>query len=297
MSLPQRHRPRTPAVPAAALALALAACDRTPPPPPPPQLTAAAEQRLAQFADPSTWTDRDPAHPGARLVDPRTGIAFARIPKGDFAMGTDDGDPQTRPRHAVTLTRDCLLATTELTVGQWRRAVAEFAIDPTVPLPTDAADALPMPLSCEDAEAFARRFGYRLPTEAEWERAATCGLEPAAEPWRDEAGMREFAWFHRNSDLHAHAVATRRANAWGLCDMLGNLWEWTAEDFNPVAYLALKPPIVDPFQPAKGRHRVLRGGSFYSVPPATPRTRTSAEINERSAFFGARFARDAGPAR
>lgn len=277
----------------AVLSLLLAACGDAPPtpPPPPPQLTAAAEQRLQQFADPSTWEDADPAHPGTRRRDPRTGIVFARIPHGEFLMGVEAGDPQAMPRHKVTLTHDYWLATTELTVGQWHRAVADFALDPAVPLPKNADDDQPMTLSCTDAERFAQRFGYRLPTEAEWERACTGGLELAAEPWATEAGMREHAWFHRNSDLRPHPVATRAANPFGLHDMLGNLWEWTADDFNPIVYQARKDGVTDPGSPAKGRHRTLRGGSWFSIPPATPRTRMSAEIDERGAFFGARFAR------
>ncbi|MCA8975774.1 MAG: SUMF1/EgtB/PvdO family nonheme iron enzyme [Planctomycetes bacterium] len=274
--------------------LALAACGEPalPPPPAPAELSAAARHRLDEFASPASWQDLDAERPGTRLRDPRTGIVFRRVPKGEFDMGDDGNDPMWRPRHRVVLSRDYLLAETELTVGQWQRCAAEFALDPGVPIPAGDAE-LPMTLSCLDAEALAQRFGYRLPTEAEWERACGGGLPRDDEPWRKEAGMREYAWFHRNSMSQSHAVATRKANPFGLYDMLGNLWEWCGEDFDPMAYGKRKAPATDPYVPPRTRHRVLRGGSWFSVPPASPRTRFSAEVGERTAFFGARFACDA----
>jgi formylglycine-generating enzyme required for sulfatase activity len=281
----------------AVLALLPAGCDEPPPPPPPPTpapvLSAAAEVRLAEFADPATWQDLDPTAPGTRLCDPRTGIVFRRIPRGEFTMGDDAGDAVMRPQHQVVLTRDYLLAETELTAGQWRRSAAEFALDPTVPVPE--VDELPIPLCNDDAVRFAARFGYRLPTEAEWERACRGGLPQHEEPWRTEEGMRAHAWFHRNSDLRAHPVATRQPNAYGLYDMLGNLWECCGEDYDAGAYARRARPATDPLVPPKARHRVLRGGSWFSVPPANPRTRLCAAVDERRPFFGARFAHDAAP--
>ena len=277
----------------ALVGLLLAACS-DPGNPVMPTLSADAERRLEQFADPSTWEALESDRPGSRLRDPRTGIVFRRIPKGEFDMGEDNRDAISRPRHRVALTRDYLLAETELTVGQWRRCVLEFAADPTVPVP-EGDDDLPMTLSCHDAAKLAERFGYRLPTEAEWERACTGGVSRDDEPWATESGMDEYAWFHRNSNSQAQPVGTKAANPFGLFDMLGNVWEWCSEHFDPVAYAERGPLTKDPHVPAAHEHRVLRGGSWFSIPPASPRTRSSAAMHERTPFFGVRFARDVEP--
>lgn len=272
------------------LLLAVAACDRKeatkPPPPARPELTAAMKQQLAAHADPDTWENLDTARPGHRLRDPRTGIVFVRVPAGEFLMG-NDAVPTEKPQHRVRLSRDYLLAETELTIGQWQRYVREFAGNPEAPVPAQPAEH-PMTLSCLEAQQFCTQFGYRLPTEAEWERACTGGLPREQEPWANEEGMRKYAWFHRNAEMKAHPVRTREPNAFGLYDMLGNLWEWCGEDYNPVAYLKRGPLTEDPRGPSTTFDHALRGGSWFSVPPATPRTRTAGGFAEQTAFFGCR---------
>jgi formylglycine-generating enzyme required for sulfatase activity len=289
------HLPRW-CVPAGCLVLA--ACGDSAPGAPPPRaptpMTAAAREFLTRHADATTWTDLDPARPGHRLRDPRTGITFRRVPAGEFVMGGTEV-PNEQPPHAVRLTRDWLCAETELTVGQWRRHTAEHGGDPNVPVPA-GDELLPMPLSCRDAVAFVATYGYRLPTEAEWERACRGGLADGQEPWRDEAGMRAAAWFHRNSDSQPHPVGTRAANPFGLHDMLGNLWEWCDDTYVEGVYAerAKAPPAIDPRVPPSETVRVLRGGSWFSVPPARPATRSAAGFAERTRFFGLRPAAAVG---
>lgn len=88
--------------------------------------------------------------------------------------------------------------------------------------------------------------GYRLPTEAEWEhacRAGSSGVRPG------ELG--EIAWYRGNSAGRVHDVATRTPNAWGFHDMIGNVWEWCWDLFDPEVY---------------GPYRVFRGGGWQDHP-------------------------------
>jgi formylglycine-generating enzyme required for sulfatase activity len=262
------------------LAVALAAACSDPGPSP------AVLEQLAAGAAPSTWEDLDPAHPGTRLRDPRTGVVFRRIPHGEFTMG-GDSTPEERPPHPVRLTRDYLLAETEVTIGQWRRYVLEHGGPLDVPAP-DVEPTRPMThVSLADAQQFCARYGYRLPTEAEWERACRGGLPPDQGPWLRDATLAEHAWYHRNSGQHTNAVATRRPNAYGLHDMLGNVWEYCSDWYGP-GYGQDPGLRIDPTGPAQGASRVLRGGSWFSLPGPLPSTRIPEEPGKRNGFFGFR---------
>ncbi|MBF6065859.1 SUMF1/EgtB/PvdO family nonheme iron enzyme [Nocardia terpenica] len=85
--------------------------------------------------------------------------------------------------------------------------------------------------------------GYRLPTEAEWEYACRAGSTGPR-----YGALDEIAWHRGNSGDHVHEVGAKRPNAWGLYDMLGNVWEWCWEQYDPEVY---------------GSYRVLRGGGWF----------------------------------
>ncbi|MEU7577306.1 formylglycine-generating enzyme family protein [Streptomyces sp. NPDC041068] len=95
----------------------------------------------------------------------------------------------------------------------------------------------------EDVEWDARADGYRLPTEAEWEHACRAGTTgPRYGP------LDEIAWHRGNSDERIREVGGKRPNSWGFHDMLGNVWEWCWDFYDPEVY---------------GSYRVLRGGGWF----------------------------------
>ncbi|MFI5897698.1 formylglycine-generating enzyme family protein [Actinoplanes sp. NPDC051513] len=85
--------------------------------------------------------------------------------------------------------------------------------------------------------------GYRLPTEAEWEHACRAGTTGPR-----YGDLDEIAWYRGNSGEQVHPVGGKRANAWGLHDMLGNAWDWCWDIYDPDVY---------------GSYRVLRGGGWF----------------------------------
>lgn len=221
-----------------------------------------------------------------RCVDPRTGIVFVLVPAGEYTRGGAGRDEL--PRHRVRLSHPFWLAATEVTIAQWRSFAA---VDAAALAPIPSGDErLPMPASAEDAAAFCAHYGYRLPTEAEWEWACRAGDDTV--PQRiDLDAIAAVAWFHLDSGQRPHPVATRRANAFGLHDMLGNVWEWCADHY--AAGYGVGDAVTDPPGPPTGETRVLRGGSWFSLPPALPWTRGHEPPENRSPFVGFRPACDA----
>ncbi len=225
---------------------------------------AAADYRLAVTQNKES--DTGPT-PGTVRENPKDGLKCVWIPPGTFQMGCSPGDSECidteKPSHQVTLTRGFWMGQTEVTVGAYKRfAAATGRQMPDAP-PLDSGWVIgSMPIvnvSWDDAHDYCTWAGGRLPTEAEWEYAARGGSTEARYGPLDEV-----AWYADNSAHRTHEVAQKRANGFGLFDVLGNVWEWVNDWYDENYYQ--NSPSQDPPGPASGLLRVLRGGSWFDVP-------------------------------
>ncbi len=202
--------------------------------------------------------------PGEIRENPKDGLKYVWIPPGTFQMGCSPGDsecyPHEKPAHQVTITRGFWLGQSEVTVAAYRRFVGAVGKEmPSAPWFNSGWSDQEMPIvnvSWEDANAYCQWAGGRLPMEAEWEYAGRAGGTEARYGPLDEV-----AWYPTG---RAHEVAQKRANAFGLYDMLGNVWEWVSDWYDQNYYQ--NSPSSDPSGPTTGQERVLRGGSWLDVP-------------------------------
>ncbi len=194
-------------------------------------------------------------HGGERLFE------FVAIEPGDFRMGCssnfDDCGDDERPTHRVTLASAFEIGKYEVTQAQWTAVMGTNPSNfrgPTLPVEN---------VSWNRAQEFIARLNraagpylYRLPTEAEWEYAARAGVTDQL-----SGDLNDIAWNGANAAERTHEVGTKQPNAWGLHDMIGNVWEWCTDRYAADYYG--KSPVSDPRGPAEGEFRVMRGGSWY----------------------------------
>ena len=198
-----------------------------------------------------TPTTRDNIGPIALLTVGAATQRFRYCPPGTFLMGSPIDEPgrfaDEGPQHRVRLTEGFWLADTPVTQALWtaagRKNPSHFVHDQR---PVEQ-------VTWHEAVAFCAALGCLLPTEAQWEYACRAG-SPIAAPVADRALDR-----NDGSSQSTYIVATRRANAWGLYDMLGNVYEWCRDRQRPYT----PTPVDDPCDERSGA-RVVRGGSWES---------------------------------
>lgn len=207
-------------------------------------------------------------------------FAFRWCPPDKFMMGPPES------QHEVKLTKGFWIMETPVTVGMFKEFVKDSSYEPNgAPyvwkkgiscrphsefswLKPGYTQDDNYPVTCirwEAAVAFCNwlkkktELTMQLPTEAEWEYACRAGRKDSFEECLDE-----MAWHFSNSaepgkQPHPHPVATRKPNAWGIYDMLGNVWEW-CRDWYEKDYP--RGCVIDPTGPQDGTHKVFRGGSW-----------------------------------
>ncbi len=236
------------------------------------------------------------------------------IPAGEVLMGSPDSDKDAKddekPQHRVRIARPFYLGMFEVTHGQYRAVMIHN------PNQGNRSDDMPVVfVTWLDAVTFCNElsgregfppyyriasgrvevldpsgFGYRLPTEAEWEYACRAGTTTRYCFGNDPARLGEFAWFRGISGGKTRAVGQRRPNGLGLFDMHGNVWEICGDWYGGDYYK--DSPAGDPAGPVTGSNRVRRGGGRSSQEPNTRSSdRNSTPPDSRGIDMGFRLAR------
>ena len=178
---------------------------------------------------------------GETRVNAKDGLTYVWIPAGSFTMGCSPGDGECyndeKPPHAEQIADGFWLGRTEVTQAAWKRVMNS---SPSY----FKGDQLPIEqVNWTEAGDYCKAIGGRLPTEKEWEYAARAGTTDAR-----YGALDAIAWYSGNSGKSTHPVGlNKQANAYGLYDMLGNVWEWTSDNYDA------------------GR-KVVRGGSWSDSP-------------------------------
>ena len=194
----------------------------------------------------------------------RTGLEFVLVPGGSFEMGSNSGDSDEKPVHRVNV-KDFLICRTEVTQGIWEKIMGEspWSGEKYVREGQDYAAAY---ISWDDCDSFCDKTGLRMPTEAEWEYACRAGTSTKYCFGSSDSGLGNYAWYDDNADEvgeeYAHRVARKKANAFGLFDMHGNVWEWCSDKWHDNYNGA--PTDGSSWESSGSSLRVFRGGGWHN---------------------------------
>ena len=202
-----------------------------------------------------------------RVRDTATQIEMLLVPPGTFQMGCVQGSLKfgcrqyELPAHSVTLTRPFYMGRFEITQAQW---VARMGSNPSTFQGAVDSDLRPVEtISWNAVQPYLAATNMRLPTEAEWEFACRAGTTTAfCNGSNDDTTIGDIAWWGSccggNSGGATRPVGTKSANALGLHDTLGNVWEWVSDWYSDYSMNVQ----VDPAGPENGQMKPLRGGSW-----------------------------------
>lgn len=247
----------------------------------------------------------------AQLVVGGVVIEMVWIDADTFQMGSPDnegGRYTDETPHEVRLTRGYWIGRYPVTQAQWQAVMGNnpsASKGPDLPVEQvswedvvgfcDRIDAM-----LKEAQVLEEGFGFRLPTEAEWECACRAGKDSAfndgsscTNPSGKDPALEKLGWYDANSGMTTHPVGQKRPNAWVLYDFHGNVWEWCADfaEFSDgVISDAYPSETLDPIG-KQGARRVVRGGGAQSVATICRSTyRSASEPGYRINDLGFRLA-------
>jgi serine/threonine protein kinase/formylglycine-generating enzyme required for sulfatase activity len=247
------------------------------------------------------------------MISEKVPLNLIWIKSGTFMMGSPKEELERQDDealHRVTLTKGFWIGKYEVTQGQWE---ALMGTNPSQ-FNSPAKDAPVEQVSWEDAVRFCEKvnqlekeagrlpdgYGYALPTEAQWEYSCRAGtstpLNSGKTPSTRDGScplMDEVGWYSENSQGAPRPVGGKKANAWGLFDMHGNVWEW-CRDYcthkGGVVNDTYVEGIIDPLSKT-GISRVCRGGGCFSGPGSCwSANRSNEPPSSKNSFIGFRLA-------
>ena len=244
-----------------------------------------------------TSTSTHPSEPAAGTIKVFGDAEMVYVPSGRFTMGSDSGDPDESPAHTVYLD-GFWIDRTEVTNAAFQKCVAAGACSQPISASNTRdsyynnpafADHPVIYMNHYDAEGYCRWVGKRLPTEAEWEKAAR-GTDDRRWPWGNTFDPGKLA-LGPGDDTAPVGSNPAGASPYGVLDMAGNVLEWVADWYAPDYYA--RSPERDPQGPAPGVDNVLRGGRWWDAEYDLRTTkRWHLGSNTRTAYLGFRCARD-----
>ncbi|MCB1739037.1 MAG: formylglycine-generating enzyme family protein [Gammaproteobacteria bacterium] len=241
-----------------------------------------------------------------------TSLSMCWIPRGEFRMGSRGKFPHEEPAHRVRITRAFYLGTYPVTQAQYALCDPGHKNDfhgederPVDSVSWDAAHRFCEWLQARCAEQLEREglSGHRfdLPSEAQWEYACRAGGEGEYHSGDGEAALAEVGWFDGNSQRTTWPVGQKRANAFGLYDMHGNVWEWCRDAWDADAYRKRVDGVCDPEVTARmvggeDPGRVVRGGGWGDTAAhCRAADRVSGRPSLRGRYLGFRVGLFPGP--
>ena len=228
------------------------------------------------------------------------GAPMVLIPAGEFTMGSEKGDDDEQPIHRVFLDT-FYLDKFEVTNGRFAKFVEAIHSEPPwgfkeKETPVLQADQPVRWVNWMDAVGYCLWAGKRLPTEAEWEKAAR-GTDGRVYPWGNEPPTPAQAVFGlKEGDEAVSPVGHREKgqSPYGVHDLAGNLYEWTRDWYDEQFYTT--NPAVNPRGPDEGSTKVQRGGSYTNTPYRLRSSfRTKGDPTEHDPHVGFRCAHDVPP--
>ncbi|MCZ2122125.1 MAG: formylglycine-generating enzyme family protein, partial [Anaerolineales bacterium] len=217
---------------------------------------------------------------GSTWISPKDGMVMMFVPAGEFSMGSNTGESDERPIHTVYLD-SYWIDKTEVTNAMYKKCVDAGKCNPPNSSKSYTRDSYygnsefndfpVIYVSWNDAKAYCdwRGDGTRLPTEAEWEKAASWDddkKEKRVYPWGDSISCSFANYWGKDGgcigDTTKVGSYPSGASFYGALDMAGNVWEWVADWYNAAYYGS--SPSSNPLGPTSGQYRVLRGGSWLN---------------------------------
>ena len=228
----------------------------------------------------------------------KDGAPMVLVPAGEFPMGSEQGDDDEQPVHRVFLD-SFYLDTFEVTNGQFAKFVAAIQSEPPwgfadQETPVMRADHPVRWVNWLEATGYCLWAGKRLPTEAEWEKAAR-GTDGRVYPWGNEPPTPVHAVFGLKEGADTVSPIGNRdkgRSPYGVHDLAGNLYEWVADWYDEAVYTTQL--TINPRGPAAGATKVQRGGSYINSPYRLRASfRTKGDPTEHDPNVGFRCAHDA----